>query len=167
MFPFCFRLDKSLNIQRLLAALGPGECQNGPVRAAPRGTFLPGFGSPVQPGAARARIGETMMRTLTLAALACASALLAACNQSPAEKKADQTEEMGKSQADAIRADAEQRADSLENQADALDNRIVGQPPAADALESQAEAVRDKGERAADRLEDATEKSAEAQRDQQ
>jgi hypothetical protein len=48
-----------------------------------------------------------------------------------------------------------------------LDNRIVGQPPAADALESQAEAVRDKGERAADRLEDATEKSAEAQRDQQ
>lgn len=107
------------------------------------------------------------MKTITLAALAGASALLAACNQSPAEQKADQTEEMGQEQADAIRNDAEQRADALENQADTTDNTIVGDPPAADALENQAEAVREKAEAQADRVEDASAKAAEAQRDQQ
>jgi hypothetical protein len=106
------------------------------------------------------------MKTLTLAALAGASALLAACNQSPAEQKADQTEEMGQQQADAIREDAEQRADALENQADAVDTTIVGEPPAADALENQAEAVREKAEAKADRVEDATAKAADAQREQ-
>ncbi len=106
------------------------------------------------------------MKTFTLAALAGVSALLAACNQSPAERNADQTEETGQAQADAIREDAEQRADSLENQAATTDTTIVGDPPAADALENQAEAVREKGEQAADRVEDATEQSAEAQRKQ-
>jgi hypothetical protein len=106
------------------------------------------------------------MKILTLAAVASVSALLAACNQSPAEQKADQTEEMGQQQADAIRENAEQRADALENQADTVDNTIVGEPPAADALENQAEAVREKAEAKADQVEDATAKSADAQRDQ-
>ncbi len=106
------------------------------------------------------------MKTLTLAALAGASVLLAACNQSPIEKKADQTEERGQAQADAIRQDAEQRADALEDRADAVDTQVVGEPPAAEAMESKAEAIREKAEKMADRVEDATEKSAEAQREQ-
>lgn len=107
------------------------------------------------------------MKSITLAALAGASTLLAACNQSPAEQRADQTEEMGEAQADAIRQDAEQRADALENKADTVDNQVIGQPPAADALENQADAVRETAEARADRVEDAADRAADAQREQQ
>jgi hypothetical protein len=166
MFPLCFQFGKCLILQDLLAAVRDGECQMRDRLQAVRGTLHREPGSLPQTGSAGVWNGEFAMKTLTLATIAGVAALLAACNQSPAEQKADQTEAMGEAQADAVREDGEQRADALENQADTVDTQVVGQPPAADALENRAEAVRDNTEQAADRVEDAAAKSADVQRQQ-
>jgi hypothetical protein len=108
------------------------------------------------------------MKTFTLALAAGAATLLAACNQTPTEKAADQIEDQGAAQADAVRADAEVRADSLEKQADAIDNGNMSATAdaKADTMENQADVVRDNAEMKADQVETNADKAADATRDQ-
>lgn len=94
---------------------------------------------------------------------------LAACSTDPGERAADQLEDAADTRGDTIRAEAEQRADALDNQAKAIEGRV---PDAksydgkvaearADALRTEADLER---ERARDRAE-AEESAAEAQAD--
>lgn len=68
-----------------------------------------------------------------------------------AEVRADSLE----NQADAVRESGEVRADALEDSADRLDTRTDGvDSPAEQAVENTAEAVRDGSEKSADALEE-------------
>lgn len=92
------------------------------------------------------------MKILPFAVMAGAAALLAACNQSPAEQQAEVA-------ADNVEANAEMQADQLENQADAVRETDPGLNSApveqrADQLEDQADVVRESGDRQAEAIKD-------------
>jgi hypothetical protein len=76
------------------------------------------------------------MKKLVIAGLAAGVMSLAACNSSPREQAADN-----------IEANAEARADNLEDMADNVSSEVT-----TDALENQADAVRATGENQADDL---------------
>jgi hypothetical protein len=79
------------------------------------------------------------MRIFAQAATAAGFLALAACNNTPAEKAADNVEDA-----------AEHQSDILEDQADNTANEVVS-----DALENQADAIEEQGDNQADAIRDA------------
>lgn len=88
-----------------------------------------------------------------LAATAIAGVMVTGC-QNRTEQAAEQKADALENQADAVRAEGEKTADALENQGDRLDTRTDGvDPPAEKSLDNTADAVRDSSEKKADALE--------------
>ena len=81
--------------------------------------------------------------TLKVAAGVLILGSVAACNNTPAEKAAENTADMMEESADAVRDNSEMKADNMEDKADTLDNRVDGMDSKAEQnMENRAAAVR-------------------------
>ena len=88
---------------------------------------------------------KSILKSAMFASVAAMGLSLAACDSAAENKMEDDT--------NATREAADEQADAIEDQADAVDG------PAEDAMEDKAEAVDDAGEAKADAMEDAADKS--------